>query len=147
MIELWFWWLWGHFIIIKIKECWQYGFPWLSLSRCPSLLFIALGKFSWCIQYLHRADECKSLLISQLMRKSPSKKSMYFYFYICIQLVLLVLLVRFARQEVSGRTAAVSLVLSSRICSKQHLAFSPSVSLEFKWCNYTVVILKATKID
>ena len=48
----------------------------------------------------------------------------------------------FMRWEISGRTAAVLLGIASRICSKQytaflcssHLAFSPCILLESRWC-------------
>ena len=53
----WFKLLWSHdiLIIIIIKSCWQYRFPWLSLiihPYYPSLLADPLD----CIQCLHRGD-------------------------------------------------------------------------------------------
>ena len=83
------------------------------------------------------------------MFKTPLENIAYKFVFISPTVhVLLILLERFVRWEESRSTAAVLQVAASRICLKQHttslcdtnLAFSPSISLESKWCNHTVVL-------
>ena len=77
-----------------------------------------------------------SLLSSSLLSPTLSNTSCQFYVDVC--------------WEVSGCTTAVLWSAALRICSKQHTAsfssfyqaFSPSISLKFKWCDYTVVLTR-----
>ena len=46
----------------------------------------------------------------------------------------------FATREINVCTSEVLWNSVCRIYSKQHVAFSPNVSLEFKWCNNTVLL-------
>ena len=94
---------------------------WLT-RLCPASLL------SWCIKSL--LESIRTLLIF-----SP----------LLLHLVLFFLVGWSERWEVSGRTT-VFWGSASRICSKHrpffyssHPAFSPSVSLEFRWCIHTVV--------
>ena len=65
--------------------------------------------------------------------------------------VLLILLGQFVRWKASVHTAAVLSGVVSKIYSEQlaaslcgsHLASSPSVSLKFRWCNYTVILTQS----
>ena len=65
------------------------------------------------------------------------------------QHVMFILFEWFVRWEASGRTAAILLGASSRICSKQHpaslwsfhISFSQSISLKSKWYYHTIVLI------
>ena len=68
------------------------------------------------------------------------------------QHILLVFRWWFVRWEVSGRITDVLFGTASRICSKLsasffcsfHLTFSPSISLNSKWCNHTILLTRLT---
>ena len=51
------------YIIIIIIKCWKHGIPWLSLAIHPNHPSFFAGLLD-CIQCLHKADICKSLLVS-----------------------------------------------------------------------------------
>ena len=51
-------------IIIITKLGWLHGFPWLSLTIYPYQPLLLVGPQD-CTSWLHRANECKFLLIGQ----------------------------------------------------------------------------------
>ena len=136
-------------IIIIIESCWQHRVPWVALtirSYHPLLLEGPLDGIS-C---LHRADTCKSLLVSKYwcipVQESIREHYLYIHPYFTCR-ALFIFLGWFVRWEVSGCTYALLLDAASRIYLKQHLAFlscsyflPPSVSLEIRWCICTVVL-------
>ena len=93
-----------------IKSCWQHGFPWLSVSIHPyQLLFFVSPEND--IQGRHWNDWCKFLLVHcvSMCRNFKEDRQLWVrpYSSCSVYRVLLVLLEKFVRLEVSGRTTAV----------------------------------------
>ena len=109
-------------IIMIIKSnCWH-GFPWPSLAIHPYRPSLQAGLLDY-ILCLYWAIVCKFLLVGQLwhvhvlgsmgeclLRVRP-------FFSSSVPLALSILFRLFMRQAVSGRSAAVSWDVTSRVCS------------------------------
>ena len=131
-----------YIFIIIIKLCLARNFLTLSLSLFISLdihpcpLFLLLGP-PGCIQFQHRANVCKFLLVGQHWHVhvlvSIKEHGLWFRLYFT-PLVVAHMFGFFVRWEVGARTAAVLGNIASRICSRQHAAFLLSSYLAFSPC-------------
>ena len=110
------------FIIIKI--CWQHGFYWLSLGKCPYWPLLMISPLDG-IQCLHRADKYRFLLVEQHwcvhVLESIRECLLWVYPYFSSS-ASHVLFRCFASWEVSSHIAKVLLDSASGICSKWHAA-------------------------
>ena len=102
----------------------------------------------------HRTDKCKFLLVDQhrsinvLESIGERHSCVRRYFYSSTQHVFSTWSWSFIRKEENGCTTAVFYGTASWICSKEHvtslysstITFSSSISLESKWCNYSIVL-------
>ena len=132
-------------MVFIIMACRQHGFPWLSLAillYMVSSICIEMMNISFC----RLANTCVSMCSSPLKNvahdfvltspRVPNISCLFFFFG------------WFVWWKISGCTTAVFLGAASRIRSKlhtaslwsSHLAFSPSVLFESKWCSYRVVL-------
>ena len=106
-------------------------------SLDPLLPSIPLGCLLDGIQCLYKADECKSLLVTQHWYVHVHRRMLVKSSSLPLQHLLLTLLAWFVWWEVNGLTTAVFSGTAFRICSKlhtaslysSHLAFSPNTSL------------------
>ena len=108
-------------IIIITKLCRQHRLPWLSLFIHPYHWLLPAVPSNY-IQCQHRADVNKFWHISVL--GSIEKHHLWVHSYFCsVPHVLFILFGRFLRRKVNGNTTTLLWDITSRICSKHHIAF------------------------
>ena len=134
---------------VIIKTGWQHGFPWFSHTIHLYWPFLLVNLLNG-IQYPHRADESRFLLVGQhwcgLVKRSIWECCLWVHLYFQTCFVHLTWMVCEMRGKWSYSCCFVSCCfqeLFKRACSilvKSHLVFSQGILLKSKWCNHTVIL-------